>query len=63
LYLGAFRQQGVFQENIVNTIANDLVTLLEPESLQVEGRFTPRGGIELTPKASYKRNDSKSNKG
>ncbi len=59
LYLGAFRQKGVFQENIVNTIANDLVTLLEPETLNVEGRFTARGGIELTPRASYQRNNSK----
>jgi 7-cyano-7-deazaguanine reductase len=58
LYLGAFRQKGVFQENIVNTIANDLVTLLEPETLNVEGRFTARGGIELTPRASYQRNNS-----
>jgi 7-cyano-7-deazaguanine reductase len=59
LYLGAFRQKGIFQENIVNTIANDLVTLLEPESLHVEGRFTARGGIELTPRANYLRNRSK----
>src|SRR5271170_5590861 len=31
LYLGAFRQSGSFQEDIVNKIANDLITLLEPE--------------------------------
>ena len=55
LYLGAYRQFGVFQEDIVNRIANDLVTLLEPEYLQVEGRFTARGGIHLTPKAEYRR--------
>jgi 7-cyano-7-deazaguanine reductase len=58
LYLGAFRQKGVFQENIVNMIANDLVTLLEPETLRVEGRFTARGGIELTPRAEYRRNNT-----
>ncbi len=55
LYLGAYRQKGVFQEDIVNSIANDLVTLLEPEYLCVEGRFTARGGIHLTPKAEYRR--------
>jgi 7-cyano-7-deazaguanine reductase len=59
LYLGAFRQKGEFQENIVNTIANDLVTLLEPETLHVEGRFTARGGIVLTPRADYQRNRTK----
>jgi 7-cyano-7-deazaguanine reductase len=55
LYLGAFRQKGSFQEDIVNKVANDLITLLEPESLIVEGRFTPRGGIHLAPRAEYHR--------
>jgi 7-cyano-7-deazaguanine reductase len=55
LYLGAFRQQGIFQEDIVNRIANDLITLLEPEVLRIEGRFTSRGGIFLTPRAEYRR--------
>ncbi len=54
LYLGAFRQLGEFQENIVNRIANDLVTLLAPKYLKVEGKFTPRGGIALYPAAEYR---------
>ena len=57
LYLGAFRQQGEFQESIVNRIANDLITLLEPKYLRVEGRFTPRGGIALYPTAEYTREE------
>jgi 7-cyano-7-deazaguanine reductase len=57
LYLGAFRQQGEFQESIVNRIANDLITLLEPKYLRVEGRFTPRGGIALYPTAEYSREE------
>ena len=56
LYLGSFRQQGIFQEDIINRIANDLITLLEPEVLRIEGRFTSRGGIFLTPRAEYRRN-------
>src|SRR5208283_1199844 len=55
LYLGAYRQLGAFQENIVNSIANDLISLLDPKYLKVEGRFTARGGIYLTPKAEYRR--------
>jgi len=55
LYLGQFRQQGEFHEACVNRIANDLVTLLEPEYLQVIGKFTPRGGIAIHPKATYNR--------
>jgi 7-cyano-7-deazaguanine reductase len=57
LYLGAYRQLGEFQENIVNRIANDLITLLSPQYLKVEGRFTPRGGIALYPSAEYRKKD------
>lgn len=55
LYLGQFRQQGEFHEACVNRIANDLITLLDPESLTVIGKFTTRGGIALHPKATYQR--------
>lgn len=55
LYLGRFRQCGEFHENCVNRIANDLINLLDPEYICVEGRFTPRGGIPLWPKAEYRR--------
>ena len=55
LYLGTFRMKGEFHEACVNRIANDLVTLLEPFELTVEGQFTPRGGISLWPKAEYRK--------
>jgi 7-cyano-7-deazaguanine reductase len=55
LYLGRFRQFREFHENSVNRIANDLINLLAPEQLTVEGKFTPRGGIPLWPKAEYRR--------
>lgn len=55
LYLGAFRQKGEFHEACVNRIANDLITLLDPAYLKVEGRFTPRGGIPFWPTAEYRR--------
>ena len=59
LYLGCFRQFGEFHEACVNRIANDLIDLLDPIHLKVQGRFTPRGGIPLWPQAEYKRrNDS-----
>lgn len=53
LYLGSFRNHGEFHESCVNRIANDLIALLQPEYLQVEGQFTPRGGIPFWPTASY----------
>jgi 7-cyano-7-deazaguanine reductase len=59
LYMGRFRQAGVFHEACVNRIANDLIELLDPLSLRVEGRFTPRGGIPFIPQAEYRRPDDK----
>lgn len=55
LYLGAYRQFREFHEASICRIANDLVNLLDPLELRVEGRFTPRGGIPLWPKAVYSR--------
>ena len=59
LYLGQFRQQGEFHEGCINRIANDLVLLLEPEWLTVTGKFSPRGGISIWPKAEYRRAEAK----
>lgn len=55
LYLGSFRNVGEFHESCVNRIANDLIELLDPNALKVEGRFTPRGGIPFWPTAEYYR--------
>lgn len=59
VYLGAFRQFPEFHEASVNRIANDLVSLLDPHYLKVEGRFTPRGGIPFWPQAEYTRASAK----
>lgn len=53
LYLTQFRQSGEFHEACVNRIANDLVTILKPKYLRVEGLFTARGGISIHPVAVY----------
>lgn len=54
LYLGSFRMHGEFHESCVNRICNDLVALLQPAELRVEGQFTPRGGIPFWPVSVYK---------
>jgi 7-cyano-7-deazaguanine reductase len=59
LYLGAFRQFPEFHEGSINRISNDLISLLDPIALRVEGRFTPRGGIPFWPVANYVRPDKK----
>ncbi|MFN8553260.1 MAG: preQ(1) synthase [Candidatus Obscuribacterales bacterium] len=55
LYLGSFRQFGEFHESCVNRIANDLIELLDPSYIKVEGQFTPRGGISIWPVAEFHR--------
>lgn len=55
LYLGSFRQVGEFHESCVAKIARDLIDLLDPDFLEVEGQFTPRGGIPFWPRVRYSR--------
>lgn len=59
LYLGAFRMQGMFHEAVVAKICHDLVTLLEPRWITVQGQFTPRGGIKFWPLARWHQQDEK----
>ena len=39
LYLNQYRDQGVFHEDVVNVILDDLVALLEPHEIDVVGDF------------------------
>ena len=49
LYLFSFRNQGTFNEDVVNCVAADLFALLQPRWLEVRGDFLPRGGIAIKP--------------
>jgi 7-cyano-7-deazaguanine reductase len=53
LYLFSYRNHGDFHEDCVITIKNDLVNLLEPNYLEVWGKFLPRGGISIDPYVNY----------
>ena len=53
LYLFSFRNHGDFHEDCVNIIMKDLVKLMNPRYLEVEGIFMPRGGISIYPFANY----------
>lgn len=50
LYLFAFRNTGHFHETVIQRIAEDLFTALEPKWIEVAGEFMPRGGIRINPK-------------
>ena len=53
LYLQGYRNQGVFYEDVVNRILDDLVAALAPRRMSIAGRFTPRGGIQSVITAEY----------
>lgn len=53
LYLFSFRNHGDFHEDCINIIMKDLVKLMDPKYLEVYGDFTSRGGICITPFATY----------
>ncbi len=53
LYLFSFRNHGDFHEDVVNVILNDLVKLMDPRYIEVQGRFMPRGGISIHPFANH----------
>ena len=44
LYYLAYRNKGIFYEGVVNTICDDLVSVLSPQKLTVIGTFNARGG-------------------
>jgi 7-cyano-7-deazaguanine reductase len=52
-YLLQYRNVGIFYETVVNRILDDLVSVLEPKTMQISGDFTSRGGIDTTVSASY----------
>jgi len=45
LYLGSFRDEGHFFEQVTNQILDDLVRALKPRRMTVIGKFNVRGGI------------------
>jgi 7-cyano-7-deazaguanine reductase len=45
VYVLAYRNLGIFQENAVNRILRDVVVACKPVSATVIGEFNPRGGI------------------
>lgn len=53
LYTLAYRNLGIFNENIVNKFLRDVVKACKPASATVTGVFTPRGGLQTTVTATY----------
>ena len=59
LYLIAYRNVGIFHENLVNKILEDVVKACQPRWAKVEGIVTPRGGIQTTVVVEYGKKENK----
>lgn len=54
-YLFSYRDRGIFYEAATNQILDDLVALMKPLEITVEGDFRIRGGISSVVTATYKK--------
>jgi len=53
MYLLAYRNLGIFYENVVNKFLHDVVRAAKPVSVEVIGEFTPRGGLHSKVTAAW----------
>ncbi len=54
-YLLAYRNKGIFHENVVNKVVDDIVKVIKPNRLKLVGVFNSRGGIQTTVQREYTR--------
>jgi len=55
MYLLAYRDVGIFQENVVNRVLRDVVRAANPKIATVVGEFSPRGGLSTVVTAAFSR--------
>jgi 7-cyano-7-deazaguanine reductase len=53
MYLQQFRNEGIFYENVTNSIFDDFLAVVQPKTAKLTARFTPRGGIRSVITAEY----------
>jgi 7-cyano-7-deazaguanine reductase len=58
LYLLAYRNLGIFYENVVNRFLRDVVAATNPVSATISGEFTPRGGLHSKVTATWSKKRS-----
>ena len=55
MYMWSFRNEGTFHEAVTNRICDDLVKLLDPRRVEVEGDFYVRGGIKTVVRVVHEK--------
>jgi len=59
MYLLAYRNLGIFYENVVNRFLRDVVAAAKPVSATVVGEFSPRGGLHSKITAAWNKQGNK----
>ena len=54
-YLQSYRNLGIFQENVVNRMLEDVVKAARPLWAEIVGDFSPRGGLSTKITANWSR--------
>ncbi len=57
-YLASFRNERAFNEAVANRILDDFVVVCAPRHAVVTAEFSSRGGISLTVRAEFSRDES-----
>jgi 7-cyano-7-deazaguanine reductase len=60
MYTLAYRDLGIFQENVVNCFLRDIVKSCNPVRVTVTGDFAPRGGLGSRMVARWEKKAAKS---
>lgn len=59
MYTLEYRNMGIFQENVVNRMLEDVVSACDPVQATIVGDFMPRGGVHTKVTANYVRRKKK----
>ncbi len=54
-YLLEYRNKGIFHENVINRVLDDIIKTIKPRQATLQGIFNSRGGIQTTVKRDYKK--------
>ena len=54
-YINSYRNLGIFQENVVNRVLDDVVRATKPVWCEVRGKFHSRGGLGTFVEARWPR--------
>ena len=59
MYELAYRNLGIFYENVVNRFLRDVVKACKPVSATLVGDFTPRGGLHSKVTATWRKSSAR----